>query len=138
AVCLAACPGRQTRRTLVPDVPTTGDTGARNRFQDARAKFLRDGKDTGEFKRIVEEFPQDPIVPWAELYAGIADVKARKVREAVKVLTEVVETKADPGLTARARLFLGIAKNYQGDAAGALELLRSSGEAIEDDSDRTE
>src|SRR5262249_6818497 len=137
AACLAACPS-QTRRTLVPDVPTTGDTGARNRFQDARAKFLRDGKDTGEFKRIVEEFPEDPIVPWAELYAGIADVKARKMREAVKVLTEVVETKADPGLTARARLFLGIAKNYQGDAAGALALLRSSDRAIEDDSDRTE
>ncbi len=137
AACLAACPS-QTRRTLVPDVPTTGDTGARNRFQDARAKFLRDGKDTGEFKRIVEEFPEDPIVPWAELYAGIADVKARKMREAVKVLTEVVETKADPGLTARARLFLGIAKNYQGDAAGALALLRSSDRAIEDDGDRTE
>ena len=126
------------RRTLVPDVPTTGDTGARSRFQDARAKFLRDGKDTGEFKRIVEEFPEDPIVPWAELYAGIADVKAHRTRDAVKLLTEVVEIKADPGLTARARLFLGIAKNYQGDAAGALALLKSSDHAIEDDADRTE
>jgi branched-chain amino acid transport system substrate-binding protein len=135
---LAACPGRQTRRTLVPDVPTTGDAGARTRFQDARAKFLRDGRDTGEFKRIVDEFPEDPIVPWAELYAGIADVKARKLGAAVKALTEVVELKADPGLTARARLFLGIAKNYQGDAAGALVLLRSSDRAIEDDGDRTE
>jgi branched-chain amino acid transport system substrate-binding protein len=138
AACLAACPGRQTRRTLVPDVPTTGDAGARNRFQEARTKFLRDGRDTGEFQRIVDEYPEDPIVPWAQLYAGIADVKARKIGEAVKVLTEVVETKADPGLTARARLFLGIAKNYQGDAAGALALLRSSDRAIEDDNDRTE
>jgi ABC-type branched-subunit amino acid transport system substrate-binding protein len=138
AACLAACPARQTRRTLVPDVPTTGDAGARNRFQDARAKFLRDGRDTGEFKRIADDYPEDPIVPWAELYAGIADVKARKISEAIKALTEVVETKADPGLTARARLFLGIAKNYQGDAAGALALLRSSERAIEDDGDRTE
>ncbi|HEY0988463.1 MAG TPA: penicillin-binding protein activator [Kofleriaceae bacterium] len=135
---LAACPGRQTRRTLVPDVPTTGDAAARNRFRDARAKFLRDGKDTGEFKRIVDEFPEDPIVPWAQLYSGIADVKARNLREAVKALNEVVEVKADPGLTARARLFLGIAKNYQGDSVGALELLRSSDRAIEDDNDRTE
>ena len=135
---LAACPGRQTRRTLVPDVPTTGDAAARNRFQDAKAKFLRDGKDTGEFKRIVEEFPEDPIVPWAQLYSGIADVKSRKIPDAVRALNQVVEIKADPGLTERARLFLGIAKNYQGDAAGALPLLRSSDRAIEDDSDRTE
>jgi hypothetical protein len=137
-VVLAACPARQTRRTLVPDVPTTGDASARSRFQTARTVFQRDGRDTGEFKRIVEEFPDDPIVPWAQLYAGIADVRGRKISDAVKELAGVVELKADPGLTARARLFLGIAKNYQGDAAGALELLRSSGEAIEDDSDRTE
>ena len=51
---LAACPGRQTRKTLVPDVPTSGDAAARSRFQDARARFLRDGKDTGEFHRIAD------------------------------------------------------------------------------------
>jgi branched-chain amino acid transport system substrate-binding protein len=135
---LAACPGRQTRRTLVPEVPTTGSAAARGRFQEAKAQFLRDGRDSTEFKRIVEEFPQDPIVPWAQLYAGIADVKGRKISDAVKELTEVVEIKADPGLTARARLYLGIAKNYQGDSAGALPLLRGGGEAIEDDADRTE
>jgi branched-chain amino acid transport system substrate-binding protein len=137
AVCLAACP-RPPRRTLVPDVPTSGDATARNRFQDARAKFLRDGRDTGEFKRIVEEYPEDPIVPWAQLYGGIADVKARKITDAVKALHEVVETRADPGLTARARLFLGIALNYQGDPVAALPLLRTSDRAIEDDADRTE
>jgi ABC-type branched-subunit amino acid transport system substrate-binding protein len=135
---LAACPGRQTRRTLVPDVPTSGSAEARGRFQGARAKFLRDGQDTGEFDRIVQEFPEDPIVPWAELYAGIADVKARKFSDAVKQLTEVMEARADPGLTARARLYLGIARNYAGDPAGALALLRSGEPAIEDDADRTE
>ncbi|HEY6173524.1 MAG TPA: hypothetical protein VIX73_03730, partial [Kofleriaceae bacterium] len=135
---LAACPGRQTRRTLVPDVPTSGDAEARSRFQDARAKFLRDGKDTGEFARIVQEFPEDPIVPWAELYAGIADVKGRKFPDAVKQLTQAIDAKADPGLTARARLYLGIAKNYAGDPAGALALLGSNEQAIEDDDDRTE
>jgi ABC-type branched-subunit amino acid transport system substrate-binding protein len=137
-LALTACPGRQTRRTLVPDVPTSGDAAARTRFEDARAKFLRDGKDTGEFERIVQEFPEDPIVPWAELYAGIAEVKGRKFADAVKRLTEVVERNPDPGLTARGRLYLGIAKNYTGDAVGALALLRSNEQAIEDDSDRTE
>lgn len=138
ALLLAACSGRQTRRTLVPDAPTTGDASARTRFSDARARFLRDGQDTGEFKRIAEEYPDDPIVPWAQLYAGIADVKSRKIAEAVTILSAVVETKTDPGLSARARLFLGIAKNYAGDPAGALPLLRSGDTAIEDDNDRTE
>jgi branched-chain amino acid transport system substrate-binding protein len=137
-VVLAACPGRQTRRTLVPDIPTTGDVGARTRFQHAKAQFLRDGSDSSEFKRIVEEFPEDPIVPWARLYAGIADVKARKIADAVKQLGEVIELRADPGLTARGRLYLGIALNYQGDAGRALELLRGSDGAIEDEGDRTE
>ena len=137
-IVLAACPGRQTRRTLVPEVPVNGNAGARSRFQEAKAKFLRDGKDSGEFRRIAEDFPSDPIVPWAQLYAGIADVKAHKIHDAVVVLTEVVEAKAEPGLTARARLFLGIAKNYEGDAAGALPLLRSGESAVEDDADRTE
>ncbi|MBC7976837.1 MAG: hypothetical protein H7138_17825, partial [Myxococcales bacterium] len=135
---LAACPGRQTRRTLVPEVPTSGDASARSRFQDARAKFLRDGRDSGEFQRIAEEYPEDPIVPWAQLYAGIADVKARKIPDAIKALEEVIETRANPGLTARARLFLGIARNYAGDAPGALTLLRSGEQAVEDDADRTE
>lgn len=122
----------------MPDVPTTGDATARNRFQDARAKFLRDGHDSGEFQRIAEEYPEDPIVPWAQLYAGIADVKARKIASAVKQLAEVVDTKADPGLTARARLFLGIARNYAGEPAAALPLLKDGESAIEDDADRTE
>ena len=135
---LAACPGRQTRRTLVPDVPTSGSAEARSRFQEARAKFLRDGKPTAEFERIVADYPEDPIVPWAELYAGIADIKARKFASAVRQLAEVVEAKADPGLTARARLFEGIARNYAGDPAGALALLRSNEQAIEDDAERTE
>jgi len=135
---LAACPRPHTRRTLVPDVPTSGNAEARSRFQDARAKFLRDGRDTGEFERIVADYPEDPIVPWAELYAGISDIKARKFASAVKQLAEVVEAKADPGLTARARLFEGIARNYAGDPAGALALLRSNEQPIEDDAERTE
>ncbi|HEY0191135.1 MAG TPA: penicillin-binding protein activator [Kofleriaceae bacterium] len=138
ALVLAACPGRQTRRTLVPDVPTSGDATARHRFQDARSQFERDGKDTGEFRRIAEQYPADPIAPFAQLYDGIAAVKAHKITRAVQQLQEVVETRADPGLTARARLFLGIARNYAGDAPGALALLKGGDRAVEDDADRVE
>jgi ABC-type branched-subunit amino acid transport system substrate-binding protein len=136
-VALAACP-RHTRKTLVPDVPTTGSAQARTRFADAKAKFLRDGTSGDEFIRIADEFPEDPIVPWAQLYAGIAAVKERKFDVAAKSLKSVIDADANPGLTQRAELFLGIAKNYQGDANGALALLRRTEKAIEDDNERTE
>lgn len=134
---LAACP-RHTRKTLTPDVPQHGDAQARSRFQDARAKFLRDGHNGDEFTRIAEDFPDDPIVPWAHLYAGIAAIKDRKFDVAAKALESVIAANTDPGLTLRGELFLGIAKNYLGDPAGALVLLRRTEKAIEDDNERTE
>jgi ABC-type branched-subunit amino acid transport system substrate-binding protein len=135
-VGLAACPG--TRKTLTPDVPTTGNASARQRFQDARAKFLRDGGSGKPFAQIVEDFPNDPIVPWADLYAGIADVKARKLATADTALQHVIDADADPQLTLRAQLYLGIAKNYEGDAAAARKLLAHSGKAVDGDDERTE
>ena len=133
----AGCP-RGTRKTLVPDVPKNGDAQARSRFLEAKARFLKDGTQAGEFKAIVEEFPEDPIVPWAELYAGIASLKERKLPEADAQLAHVIEANADPGLTARARLFLGITKNYAGDAAAARKLLAGADKAVENDDERTE
>jgi ABC-type branched-subunit amino acid transport system substrate-binding protein len=135
-VLLAGCP-RQTRKTLVPDVPSHGNAQARSRFLEAKNRFLRDGTD-GEFKRIVEQYPSDPIVPWAELYAGIAAVKARNFAEADAQLAHVISLGADPGITARAELFLGITKNYAGDAATARSLLAKAERAIENDDERTE
>lgn len=136
-VALVACP-RGTRKTLVPDVPQNGDAQARTRFAEARAKFLRDGRNAAEFREIAEDFPEDPIVPWAHLYAGIAAIKERKFDQAVKSLTDVVKGDTDPGLTLRAELFLGIATNYTGDPAGAVRLLKKAEKAIENDDERTE
>ena len=136
-VALVACP-RGTRKTLVPDVPQNGDAQARARFAEARAKFLRDGTNGAEFRQIAEDFPDDPIVPWAELYGGIAAIKERKFDVALKSLGGVIEADTDPGLTLRAELFLGIAKNYAGDPAGAVRLLRKAEKAVENDDERTE
>jgi ABC-type branched-subunit amino acid transport system substrate-binding protein len=136
-LALTGCPGSR-RKPLVPDYPRNGDAQARNRFQEARAQFLKDGRGSEEFQRIVEEFPDDPIVPWAQLYAGMSALKDRKFDEAAKALRDVIEADKGAGLTARAELFLGIARNYQGDAKGALELLRRGEKAIEGDAERTE
>jgi ABC-type branched-subunit amino acid transport system substrate-binding protein len=133
---LAAC--HHTRKTLVPEVPHNGDATARARFLEARSKFLRDGSD-GEFAKIVQEYPGDPIAPWAELYAGIAAVRARDFAAADQQLAKVLASNTDPGLTTRGRLFLGITKNYEGDTRRALELLdKLPDSAIENDDERTE
>ncbi|MDX2087551.1 MAG: penicillin-binding protein activator [Kofleriaceae bacterium] len=137
ALVLAACP-RPTRRTLVPDVPQDGSAEARARFADARTKFLRDGSGGAEFRSISEEFPDDPIVPWANLFAGIAAVKERKFDVATKSLQAAIDAGADPGLTTRAQLFLGISLNYQGDPRRALSLLDKGKTAIENEGERTE
>jgi ABC-type branched-subunit amino acid transport system substrate-binding protein len=134
---VAAC-HHGTRHTLVPDVPTTGNATARSRFQDAKAKFLRDGTEGSEFAQIVEDFPQDPIVPWAELYAGMASLKDHKYGDADAHFTKAAEANADAGLSTRARMFLGITKNYEGDAATARKLLAGTDQAIENDDERTE
>jgi len=127
-----------TRKTLVPDVPQNGNAEARSRFLEAKAKFLEDARAAGEFKQIVQDFPNDPIVPWAELYAGIAAVKAHKFADADKQLAKVIEANANDGVTAKATLYLGIAKNYEGDTASARKLLPRADRAIENDDERTE
>ncbi len=136
-VILAGCP-RGTRKTLVPDVPQNGDAQARSRFSEARAKFLRDGTGEKEFRQIAEDYPDDPIAPFADLYAGIAAIKDRHFDVAIKALDQSIEKNKDPALTPRAQLFLGIAKNYAGDPAGALPLLRTFATAVENDDERTE
>ena len=137
SLALVGCP-RGTRKTLVPDVPQSGDAEARSRFAEARAKFLRDGTSGAEFHAIVEDFPDDPIVPWAELYAGIAAVKERKFAVAIKALASAIDADANPGLTQRAELFLGIARNYAGEGAVALRHLKRGEKAIESEDERTE
>ena len=136
-VLLAACP-RGTRQTLVPDVPQNGDVRARNRFSEARARFLRDGTGELEFRQIAEDYPDDPIAPFADLYLGIAAIKDRHFDEAARALQAVMAKTRDPGLALRAELFLGIAKNYQNDPAGALVLLKHAARAVENDDERTE
>ena len=135
---LVGCPGRHTRKTMTPDVPQTGNADARSRFEKAQQKFLRDGRWTEEFARIVDDYPQDPIVPWAQLYAGIAAVNDRKFDVAATELKGVIDSDVNQKLSQRAELFLGIAKNYLGDAAGALPLLRRGEKVIESDAERTE
>lgn len=127
-----------TRKTLVLEVPRNGSAEARARFLEAKAKFLKDGRQTAVFQQIVEDFPDDPIVPWAEVYASMGAVKAKRYAEADRQLTKVIEAGPSEALVAKARLYLGIAKNYQGDTEAARELLVGADRAVENEDERTE
>jgi ABC-type branched-subunit amino acid transport system substrate-binding protein len=136
AALLAACP-RPRRHTLVPSVPTSGDAEARRRFVEARERFLRDGTGQDEFAEIARAYPEDPVAPFANLYAGIAAVKNGEPQAAITSLTEVVHQEgADPGLKTRAELFLGIAYNDAGDPARARPLLARGEKAVENDAEK--
>ncbi|MEZ4358832.1 MAG: penicillin-binding protein activator [Kofleriaceae bacterium] len=136
-LAFAGCP-RNTRRTLVPDLPNSGDPTAKDRFVSARALFLRDGTGGDEFAEIVRDFPDDPIVPFAQLYAGMANVKARAYSDAEEPLREVVDGDADERLRLRAALYLGLALSYQGQYADAAPLLRRGERAVDGDDERGE
>ena len=137
AVALAGCP--KPRRILVPKVPSNGNPVARTRFLEAQAAFRRDAASTADdFTAIVEDFPDDPIAPWAKLYAGMAHVKAKSYAAAVQVLRPVAEADVEEGLQRKAQLYLGFARNYQRDHAGALPLLARGERAVEDDGERGE
>ena len=135
-VVLAGCPHR-TRHTLVPGVPQNGNAQARQRFEEARARFERDRSGGAEMAAIARDFPDDPIAPFARLYAGIASIDRGDYGAAADSLAKVTaDEQADAGLRTRAALFLGIADAYLGKAADAIPLLARGEPAIETDDER--
>lgn len=135
-LALAGCP-KPTRRTLVPDVPTSGDAAARTRFSEARARFLRAGGQADEFRAIATEYAGDPIEPFALLYAGMAAEQAGDHAAARQSLENLLaDDDLEPGLRGRGRLYLGLALGAEGNAARAAELLVDAEPAVEDDRER--
>jgi ABC-type branched-subunit amino acid transport system substrate-binding protein len=139
ALALAGCPGK--RHTLGFKVPTNGDPEARSRFLEAQAQFRRDGSvDADEFAAIAEDYPDDPIAPYAQLYTGMAMVTEKDYAGAEKALAELAGQtgEVDKGLVLKARLYLGIARNYQGEHTQALPMLANAEPAAENDKERGE
>jgi branched-chain amino acid transport system substrate-binding protein len=136
ALALAACP--KSRKTLVPAIPTTGDATARDRFQEARARFERDGSGGEDFAAIARDYPADPIAPFAKLYAGMSAVSQGDHDAAVVSLQDLVDRagEVDEGLVRRSELYLGIARTYRGEHSRALPLLARSERAVENDDER--
>ena len=138
-VCLlalaAGCPKK--RHTLVPSLPTTGDAQARDRFVEARARFLRDGGQADEFRAIATEYAGDPIAPFALLFAGVASQQSGDPVAAAASLDRLLATAdLEPGLRTRGELYLGLARGMLGEHDRALPLLARAEGAIENDGER--
>jgi len=122
ALLLAACP-----RSFNPHetgLPTSGAQEAKGRFETARAHFARDAHNADEFEAIVHDYPDDPIAPYAELYAGMASHKLGDDAGAVTRLEKLEgDPKAPDEVRQRARFWLGIADAAVGKSAEALKLL---------------
>lgn len=139
ATAIAGCP-RSKRRTLTPEVPTSGEPEARKRFEQARSDFEREeNRASADFEAIVEDFPEDPIVPWALLYAGMSAVQEGRYDQAVSRLEDLQELDdVDDRLRRRGRLFLGLARVYTGQHDKARRLLETSRDALDGDDERAE
>jgi ABC-type branched-subunit amino acid transport system substrate-binding protein len=135
-VALIGC-HHHTRKTLAPELPHSGNPDAYARLTAAEAKFKDDHAETSEFARIAEEFPDDPIAPYAQVDAGISAIKGHKYADAEAQLTKAAAAKTKPEVILRATLYLGVVKNYRGDPAGALVLLKKAKDAVAEE-DKTE
>ncbi len=119
-------------------VPTDGDEKALRRFEETRARFLRDGGQaraagtTSEFESIARDYPDDPIAPHALLFAGMAALGAGQYDRAADNLEEVVrDTGVDAGVRSRGRLFYGITLGYQGKHRRALRELAEARASVD-------
>jgi branched-chain amino acid transport system substrate-binding protein len=140
AAVLTGCPGRTKRNVGVNmPVPTDGDQQALRRFEETRARFLRDGggaqqarSATSEFEAIARDFPDDPIAPHALLFAGMAALGAGQYDRAADNLQDLVrDTAIDANVRSRAKLFYGITLGYQGRHKRALAQLDEARSALD-------
>jgi len=136
ALSVTGCPNKRALPpSSEPEVPRDGDQTALRRFEQMQTRFLQEKSAstaiTSEFESIVREFPDDPIVPHALLYAGMSATKTGDYDGAIENLDKLV---ADPdtedGLIDRGRLYRGIARNYKGDHAGAISDLNASADVL--------
>jgi branched-chain amino acid transport system substrate-binding protein len=124
----AGCPKHTRALQGIPPVPTTGDADARQRFEELRSRFERNQENpTAELEKIVDEYPDDPIVPHALLFAGMSAVRSGEHEAALANLEKLEELAAgEDDLLLRGRLYRGIALNYLGRSPEALPLLRAA------------
>ena len=121
---LAACPKPMSMSTSHEPLPGNGAKEAQGRFESARARFAQDARNADEFQAIVRDYPDDPIAPYAALYAGMAAHKQGDDTAAAAALGQVEgDAKTPDEVKQRARFWLGVADAAIGKSADAQRLL---------------
>ena len=132
----SGCPKKRTIRSPdEPEVPRDGDQTALRRFEESQTRFFQEktfsSQVTEEFESIAREYPDDPIVPHALLYAGMSATMSGDYKAAIENLDKLAgDPDADPALIKRGLLYRGIARNYTGDHKGALADLRVAADVV--------
>lgn len=142
AICMlafvAGCKS-PTSRTLMPPIPDSGDVAAKSRFSELKRQFEQDGHVTpDEFTVVAQEFPEDPVAPFALLYAAKSARKAGDVVAAQAALDTLRKEypSADPAIARRLRLELGLTMATAGSLGAAFAYLEDSEPAVESDAER--
>ena len=136
-----ACGKKQLDPSDPGDVPASGDSAVRSRFDEARARFARDDLAGAamEFEAIAREYPDDPVASYANLYAGMAAFRQGQYEQAVAALGPIVDDpEADEAVRTRATFFLGLASVYTGDFAETVRLLAPFEGKVQAGSEETE
>jgi ABC-type branched-subunit amino acid transport system substrate-binding protein len=131
---MAACPS-PAFNPKTTGLPAGGAPDASRRFESARARFAQSQADARpDFEAIVRDYPEDPIAPYAKLYAGMAAHRQGDEAAAATTLAEVAnDAKAPDEVRARARFWLGIADAALGRHAEARRLLEPFLGGIDED-----
>ena len=141
SISLLSCAKR--RQVIGPDIatPTTGNGEARSKFEAEKKRFENDSSSSKEsqivFESIVREHPDDPIVPNALLYSGLAAYQSKDYEKAVETLDKIEGSTDDVTLLNRASLFLGLSKAKLGEHSIGIEKI-IQGRSAQDESDPEE
>src|SRR5262249_7370770 len=100
-------------------------SSARQSFDGGRYEIAR-----GEFDRFTRDFPQDPLAPFARVFAGRAALSLGDARGAARALETAAQGPPDQASTEQARFYLGLARARLGDCAAARSLLDPFGPKI--------
>ncbi len=133
SIFFAGCPSKRKIASPEPPVPRSGNQEALEQFEESQSQFRRgEGEvDPARFETIVKEFPNDPIVPHALLYAGMSSVRSGEYKKAIANLDQLVARQgAEKALVDRGLLYRGIAKNYLKDHDGALTDLEAGKDSV--------
>src|SRR6185503_1500572 len=124
-----------------PAIPSSGTREARERFDGARARFERaEYASTGaEFEAIVRDYPDDPIAPFAQLYAGMSAHRRGDPAAAAAALEKLAaDQKAPEEIRRRAHFYLGLSEAALGRHKEARALLEPFAGKVDEDEDEGE